>query len=399
MDLYQKSQVRKIKNEHDFRFTKSLGQNFLVSREVICEIIEASQIGESDLVIEIGPGMGTLTGLAAQRARKLIAVEIDSDLIPILKETLAEYGKVAVISGKDAAVNGKVVAINGKDDAVNDYLQERSGSAPDAGAGAAGDAAEADIVIVNDDILKTDLAAMIQAAKAADPGIEGVRIIGNLPYYITTPIIMKILREDLPAEQVPVGATDAGAADAGEVDAGAADAGEADVVASDAGEAVAGEAEIPPGGNSALADSITIMMQKEVADRIKAAPGSKTYGALSVAVQYYCEVSEVCEAPAECFEPRPKVDSEVLRLDIRGQRAVSVKDEDLFFDCVKAGFSQRRKTLANCMKNLSRESLSKEEIAAVLADAGIEPVRRAETLSIEEFGALADSVYRLKKNQ
>ena len=388
MDLYQKSQVRKIKNEHDFRFTKSLGQNFLVSREVICEIIEASQIGESDLVIEIGPGMGTLTGLAAQRARKLIAVEIDSDLIPILKETLAEYGKVAVISGEDAAVNGKVVAINGKDDAVNDYLQERSGSAPDAGAGAADDAAEADIVIVNDDILKTDLAAMIQAAKAADPGIEGVRIIGNLPYYITTPIIMKILREDLPAEQVPVGATDVVATDAGATDAGATDAGEAD---------------IRPGGNSALADSITIMMQKEVADRIKAAPGSKTYGALSVAVQYYCEVSEVCEAPAECFEPRPKVDSEVLRLDIRGQRAVSVKDEDLFFDCVKAGFSQRRKTLANCMKNLSRESLSnslsKEEIAAVLADAGIEPVRRAKTLSIEEFGALADSVYRLKKNQ
>jgi 16S rRNA (adenine1518-N6/adenine1519-N6)-dimethyltransferase len=384
MDLYQKSQVRKIKNEHDFRFTKSLGQNFLVSREVICEIIEASQIGESDLVIEIGPGMGTLTGLAAQRARKLIAVEIDSDLIPILKETLAEYGKVAVISGKDAAANGKDVAINGKDDAVNDYLQERSGSAPDAGAGATDDAAEADIVIVNDDILKTDLAAMIQAAKAADPGIEGVRIIGNLPYYITTPIIMKILREDLPAEKVPAGAAVAGEADAGE----------ADVVASDAG-----EADIRPGGNSALADSITIMMQKEVADRIKAAPGSKTYGALSVAVQYYCEVSEVCEAPAECFEPRPKVDSEVLRLDIRGQRAVSVKDEDLFFDCVKAGFSQRRKTLANCMKNLSRESLSKEEIAAVLADAGIEPVRRAETLSIEEFGALADSVYRLKKNQ
>ena len=389
MDLYQKSQVRKIKNEHDFRFTKSLGQNFLVSREVICEIIEASQIGESDLVIEIGPGMGTLTGLAAQRARKLIAVEIDSDLIPILKETLAEYGKVAVISGKDAAANGKVLAINGKDDAVNDYLQERSGSAPDAGAGAAGDAAEADIVIVNDDILKTDLAAMIQAAKAADPGIEGVRIIGNLPYYITTPIIMKILREDLPAEQVPVGATDAGATDAGATVAGATDVGEAD----------AGEADIRSGGNGALADSITIMMQKEVADRIKAAPGSKTYGALSVAVQYYCEVSEVCEAPAECFEPRPKVDSEVLRLDIRGQRAVSVKDEDLFFDCVKAGFSQRRKTLANCMKNLSRESLSKEEIAAVLADAGIEPVRRAETLSIEEFGALADSVYRLKKNQ
>ena len=384
MDLYQKSQVRKIKNEHDFRFTKSLGQNFLVSREVICEIIEASQIGESDLVIEIGPGMGTLTGLAAQRARKLIAVEIDSDLIPILKETLAEYGKVAVISGKDAAANGKVVAINGKDDAVNDYLQERSGSAPDAGAVAAGDAAEADIVIVNDDILKTDLAAMIQAAKAADPGIEGVRIIGNLPYYITTPIIMKILREDLPAEKVPAGAAAAGEVDAGEVDAGEADAGEAD---------------IRSGGNSALADSITIMMQKEVADRIKAAPGSKTYGALSVAVQYYCEVSEVCEAPAECFEPRPKVDSEVLRLDIRGQRAVSVKDEDLFFDCVKAGFSQRRKTLSNCMKNLSRPSLSKEEITAVLADAGIEPVRRAETLSIEEFGALADSVYRLKKNQ
>ena len=374
MDLYQKSQVRKIKNEHDFRFTKSLGQNFLVSREVICEIIEASQIGERDLAIEIGPGMGTLTGLAAQRARKLIAVEIDRDLIPILKETLAEYGKVVAISddvavsGKDAAANdegaaanGEGAAVNGKEAAANDegaavngYLQETSGiaskasqafEAAETGTKANGDVAGADIVIVNDDILKTDLAAMIRAAKAADPGIEGVRIIGNLPYYITTPIIMKILREDLPA------------------------------------------------------DSITIMMQKEVADRIKAAPGSKTYGALSVAVQYYCEISEVCEAPAECFEPRPKVDSEVLRLDIREQRAVSVKDEDLFFDCVKAGFSQRRKTLANCMKNLSRTSLGKEEIAVVLADAVIEPVRRAETLSIEEFGALADSVYQLKMEQ
>lgn len=286
MDLYQKSQIRKLKNEHDFRFTKSLGQNFLVDPMVIDTIIDSANIGENDLVIEIGPGMGTLTGLAAGRARKLIAVEIDKELIPILGETLREYNN---------------------------------------------------ITILNADILKTDLASVIKDAKAEDPGIENVQIIGNLPYYITTPIIMKLLREDVPAS------------------------------------------------------GITIMMQKEVADRIKAGPGSKTYGALSVAIRYYSEVTEVCEAGAECFEPRPKVDSEVLRLDIREERAVSVKDEDLFFECVKAGFSQRRKTLSNCLKNLS--DLSKEDIMDALADAGIEPSRRAETLSMEEFGALADSVY------
>lgn len=305
MDLYQKSQIRKIKNEHDFRFTKSLGQNFLVDLGVIETIIDSSGIGENDLVIEIGPGMGTLTGLAAERSRKLIAVEIDKDLIPILSETLCEYGNIATVDSEEKNLKA---AVSG-----------------------------ADITILNADILKTDLASVIGDAKAADPDIENVQMIGNLPYYITTPIIMKLLREDIPAA------------------------------------------------------GITIMMQKEVADRIKAAPGSKTYGALSVAVQYYCEVMKVCEAGAECFEPRPKVDSEVLRLDIREERAVKVMDEDLFFECVKAGFSQRRKTLANCLKNLA--DISKEDITAALADAGIEPSRRAETLSIEEFGALADSIY------
>ena len=196
---------------------------------------------------------------------------------------------------------------------------------------------------LNDDILKTDIKDIISRAKEKDPEIESVRILGNLPYYITTPIIMKILREDVPA------------------------------------------------------DSITVMMQKEVAERIKSGPGKKTYGALSIAVQYYCTVEKVCEAPAGCFEPRPKVDSEVLKLDIRAGKAVNVKDEELFFECVKAGFSQRRKTMSNCIKSICGSD--REKAVSILIAAGIDPARRAETLSIEEFAALADSVFEDRKQR
>ena len=293
MDLYQKSQIRKIKDKHDFRFTKSLGQNFLVSQDIVQTIIERSDIGENDLVIEIGPGMGTLTGLAAERAAGVIAIEIDSELIPILEETLSEYDNVTII---------------------------------------------------NKDILKTDLNAVIREARLEGdtkrhPDRGEIRVIGNLPYYITTPIIMKILRDEVPAA------------------------------------------------------SITVMMQKEVADRIRSGPGSKLYGALSVAVQYYCEVEEICQVPAECFEPRPKVDSEVLKLKIRREKAVKVKDEDLFFSVVKAGFSQRRKTLGNCMKNLIGND--KEKVSGILSAAGIDPQRRAETLSLEEFAKITEQIDKI----
>lgn len=285
MDLNKKSNIREIKNKHDFRFTKSLGQNFLADRNVTEMIIGESDIGEKDLVIEIGPGMGTLTAMAAERARKVVAIEIDSELIPVLADTLREYENVGII---------------------------------------------------NNDVLKTDLKQLIAEEKKTDPEIEDVRILGNLPYYITTPIIMKILREDVPAA------------------------------------------------------SITIMMQKEVADRIRSGPGSKTYGALSATVQYYCEVEKVCDASAECFIPRPKVDSEVLKLTIRPEKAVSVIDEDLFFACIRAGFSQRRKTLGNCMKQVIGPD--RQKVNHLLEEAGIDPARRAETLSLDEFARIADCV-------
>ena len=286
MDLSNKSKVREIKNRHDFRFTKSLGQNFLVDRNVIETIIEGSHIGGDDLVIEIGPGMGTLTALAAERARKVIAIEIDKELIPVLADTL---------SGLD------------------------------------------NVEIINNDILKTDLKKIIADERAKDRDIKNVRILGNLPYYITTPIIMKILREEVP---------------------------------------VAG---------------ITVMMQKEVAERIRSGPGSKSYGALSVTVQYYCEAEKVCEAAAECFMPRPKVDSEVLKLTVRDEKVVKVTDEELFFSCVRAGFAQRRKTLSNCMKAVIGSDRKKVE--AVLGEAGIDPARRAETLRIAEFARIAETLF------
>ena len=266
-----------------FKTKKRLGQNFLRSKTLIEEIVAGSGISENDLVIEIGPGLGALTQEAAKAARRLIAVEIDSELIPVLQTNFALSPNVTIIEG---------------------------------------------------DILETDIRAMIDDAKAEDPGIENVRVIGNLPYYITTPIIMKLIGEDLPIE------------------------------------------------------SITIMMQKEVAERLQASPGGKDYGALTVAVGYRCEVSRICDAPAEEFYPKPKVDSRVLQLTMRKEKAVAPKDEKIFFDCVKAGFSQRRKTLANCLAQLAGGD--KARAAQILEAAGIDPSRRAETLTMEEFRAVAD---------
>lgn len=285
MKLYAPSTIREIKERYGFRLTKSLGQNFLTDKNIIDDIIAGADIGENDLVIEIGPGIGVITWEAAQVARKVIAVEIDRNLIPILKDTLA---------GQD------------------------------------------NISIVNADILKTDVNALIDEARAADPELAGVKIIGNLPYYITTPIIMKLLEDGVKA------------------------------------------------------DGITIMMQKEVADRIKAAPGTKAYGALSIAVQYYCEVSSVVNVPKEVFVPQPKVDSAVLNLRILADRPADVRDREIFFAVVKAGFGQRRKTLNNSLMGVA--GITKEIVADSLAAAGIDPTRRAETLDLQEFAELSNQV-------
>lgn len=265
-----------------YRAKKRLGQNFLANPAVIDEIIAGSGIGENDLVIEIGPGMGALTEPAAKAAGRLVAIELDSDLVPVLRTGFALYDNVEIIEG---------------------------------------------------DILETDVSRLIEEQRAKDPLLEEVRVIGNLPYYITTPIIMKLLEEEIPVS------------------------------------------------------SITIMMQKEVADRICASPGGRDYGALSIACQYHCDVSEVCDAKAEDFRPQPKVDSKVLRLDMRAEKAVQPKDEKAFFAVVKAGFSQRRKTLSNCLAQLAG---SKAGAAELLREAGIDPSRRAETLTMEEFAGIAD---------
>ena len=286
MKLYSPSTINEVKRKHGFHFSKSLGQNFLTDKNIIDKIVEKSMIGKRDLVIEIGPGIGVLTAAAAEEAGKVIAIEIDRNLIPILKETLADFDNIEII---------------------------------------------------NSDVLKTDLSAVLEQNEEINgQKREGVKILGNLPYYITTPIIMKILEDRVPA------------------------------------------------------DSITIMLQKEVADRIKAVPGTKAYGALSVAVQYYCTVTHVVSAPKEIFVPQPKVDSAVIRLDLRKEKPVSVFSEDAFFAVVKAGFGQRRKTLLNSLTGLY--GMSKEEIAGVMTAAGIDPVRRAETLNLQEFAVLANII-------
>ncbi|MDD6880167.1 MAG: 16S rRNA (adenine(1518)-N(6)/adenine(1519)-N(6))-dimethyltransferase RsmA [Firmicutes bacterium] len=280
MKLYEPSTIKKIREEYGFKFSKSLGQNFLTDKNIIDEIVYGAGIGQEDTVLEIGPGIGVITYEAAKLAKKVIAVEIDKSLLPILAETLSEYDNVKVI---------------------------------------------------NEDILKLDINKLIE-----DEGMKNVKIMGNLPYYITTPIIMKILEEGVKAS------------------------------------------------------SITIMMQKEVADRIKAGPGTKAYGALSVAVQYYCTVDKVASVPRSVFVPQPNVDSIVLRLNIRSEKAVKLDNEKLFFDCVKAGFGQRRKTLLNSLQKVN--GVDKNIVMQSLASAGIDESRRAETLTIEEFALIANEV-------
>lgn len=283
MKLYQKTTVKEIQEKYGFNFSRNLGQNFLIDKNIIDKIIAGTEIGPQDTVLEIGPGMGVITAEAAAQAKKVIAVEVDKSLLPILAETLAGCDNVRII---------------------------------------------------NEDILKLDIDKIIAEETA---GGGEAKVIGNLPYYITTPIIMKLLEET-------------------------------------------------------TVKSITIMMQKEVADRIKAAPGSKIYGAISVAVQYYCQVEKIADVPKTVFIPQPQVDSVVLRLVRRGEPAVEVLDKGIFFACVKAGFGQRRKTILNSLQTV--RGTSKAMIEESLAAAGVEAVRRAETLSLEEFGKISNEVYK-----
>lgn len=264
-----------------FRTKKSLGQNFLQDEAAVERIAEASGAGPEDLVIEIGPGAGALTGALAERAGRVAAVELDSRLIPMLERSLSHYGNVSVL---------------------------------------------------NEDILRADLPGIIK--EAAMPG--DVKIVGNLPYYITTPILLGLLEQDLPLE------------------------------------------------------SITAMVQKEVAERITASPGGKDYGVLSVSLQYYCRAERVLDVPADSFRPRPKVDSAVVKLTLRGRdERLGPEKEAVFFETVKRSFSQRRKTLGNSLSGFC--GASKEQAAELLSGAGIDPSRRAETLSIAEFIKLSES--------
>ncbi len=281
MKLYQPSTIKEIRDKYGFRFSKGLGQNFLTDKNIIDSIIEGSGVTADDLVIEIGPGIGVITRELAEIAHKVIAIEIDTNLLPILNETLGEFDNVKVL---------------------------------------------------NEDVLKTDLKAIIEGENF--PG--KVRVIGNLPYYITTPIIMKLL-EDAPG-----------------------------------------------------IDTITVMMQKEVADRLKAGPGTKDCGAISLMVQYFSDITEIVKVPKTVFVPQPKVDSMVLRLDVKENPAVEVRDPDFMFRVIKAGFGQRRKTLSNALSVL--EGYSKDQIKAALAASGIDPVRRGETLDLTEYARLSDAL-------
>lgn len=273
--------TKDIVDKHGFKFSKSLGQNFLIDDNVIDKIIDGARVKEGDKVIEVGPGIGTLTREMAKRAEKVVAVEIDKNLIPILKETLADFDNTEV---------------------------------------------------VNEDILKVDINKLVDEKLSGGP----VKLIANLPYYITTPIVMKFLEEDIPV-------TD-----------------------------------------------IVVMVQKEVADRMNAVPSTKDYGALSVAVQYYCDTEIVAKAPRHMFIPQPKVDSTVIGLHIREEKKYKADNEQLFFKTVKAAFGQRRKTLLNSLSSMG--VLDKAKIKEVLAEAGIDEKRRGETLSIEEFAHLSNII-------
>ncbi|RYL89818.1 16S rRNA (adenine(1518)-N(6)/adenine(1519)-N(6))-dimethyltransferase RsmA [Sporolactobacillus sp. Y61] len=286
MDKYISSPKRTadLIRRHHLTLKKSLGQNFLVDENILRKIVACAQLSKDDLVLEIGPGAGALTQLLADAAKKVIAVEIDRRLEAILSETLQNHNNVSIRYG---------------------------------------------------DVLKMDLRQLL--AGVCPPG-SSVTVVANLPYYVTTPILMKLLSDDLPVKR------------------------------------------------------IVVMIQKEVAGRLEADPGAKSYGSLSIAVQYKADPKVVMTVPKTVFVPQPNVDSAVIRLDIRPKKKVAVTDETFFFKVVRASFAQRRKTLINNLVNNLFSKERKEKLIQTLADAGIDPGRRGESLSIEEFARLSDAL-------
>ena len=284
------SRTKQIIEENGFYFKKNFGQNFLIDSNILDNIAECAGVTKEDCVLEIGPGIGSLTQVLAEHARDVVAIEIDSNLIPILSKTLADYDNIEVR---------------------------------------------------NQDILKTDIDAIIREKNNDRP----IKVVANLPYYITTPIIMDLLE------------------------------------------------------NERKVDTITVMVQKEVAERMQAGPGDKEYGALSIAVQYYCDAHLDMIVQPSCFMPRPKVASAVITLKVLPERKIAAKDEELFFHLVKCAFGQRRKTLLNCLFNQGNLGFSKEEWTEILTSLGWDPRVRGEALSIEDFAKLTDAVSDAKQNQ
>ena len=270
-----------ILQKYNFRFQKKFGQNFLIDTHVLEKIIESAGITKDDFVLEIGPGIGTMTQYLCENAREVMAVEIDQNLIPILGETLSEYDNVTV---------------------------------------------------VNEDILKLDIARVAKEHNDNKP----IKVVANLPYYITTPIIMGLFESHVPLE------------------------------------------------------SITVMVQKEVADRMQSGPGSKEYGALSLAVQYYSKAEIVANVPPNCFMPRPNVGSAVIRLTCHEEAPVEVDDEKLMFKIIRASFNQRRKTLQNGINNAPGLNFNKEQVVAALDEMGLVPTIRGEALTLGQFAKFSN---------
>ena len=281
------SATKEIINKYSFAFQKKFGQNFLIDSNVLESIIRGAEITKDDFVLEIGPGRGPMTQSLCEAARQVVAVEIDKMLIPILEDTLSEYDNVEVI---------------------------------------------------NQDVLKVDIKSLAEEKNNGKP----IKVVANLPYYITTPIIMGLFESGVPI------------------------------------------------------DSITIMVQKEVADRMQTGPGSKDYGALSLAVQYYATAKVILNVSATCFMPRPNVDSAVIKLTRHKEPTVNVADEKLMFKIIRASFNQRRKTLVNGLKNSPELSFSKEQIVKAIEKIGKPETIRGEALTLEEFAELANAFTELK---
>ena len=273
--------------KYQFKFQKKFGQNFLIDERVIDKIIAAAEITKEDCVLEIGPGIGTLTQMLAEHAKQVIAVEIDKNLIPVLEDTLGDYDN---------------------------------------------------ILIINQDILKVDINELAEKYNGGKP----IKVVANLPYYITTPIIMGLFESHVPL------------------------------------------------------DSVTVMVQKEVAQRMQEGPNCKEYGALSLAVQYYANPYLVANVPPNCFMPRPNVGSAVIRLTRWEQCPVQVEDEKFMFALIRAAFNQRRKTLVNAVNNAKEVGITKEQMTEALNELGYSPTIRGEALSLQEFAALSNTLVKGK---